>query len=68
MDLETRRKIVEDCYFRHGHKVLGWLSDRAVPIKTERTRDDAVDGAKVWAAAVMELNAAIQVQARPQTG
>ena len=68
MDLETRRKIVEDCYSRHGHKVLAWLPDRAVPVKTERTRDDAVSGAKVWAAAVMELNAAIQVPARPQTG
>jgi hypothetical protein len=68
MDLESRRKIVEECYLRHGHKVVGWLANRAVPIKTERTREDAVDGAKVWAAAVMELNAAIAKQARSQTG
>ncbi|MHC5078816.1 MAG: hypothetical protein ACYTHN_07340 [Planctomycetota bacterium] len=57
MDLKTRRKIVEACYLRHGHKVLAWLSGRAVPTQTERIRDDAVSGERVWAAATMELRA-----------
>lgn len=60
MDLEARRAIVMECYRRHGHEVLEWLSRRAVPAKTRKTRDDAVEGARVWAAAVMELDAALR--------
>jgi len=53
--LEERRRIVEASYARHGHRVEEWLSHSAVPVRTTRTREDAVCGSVAWKAAALEL-------------
>lgn len=55
MTTEQRREVVRACYARHGHEVNTWMTGRAVPLKTTKTRSDAVSGSTAWKAAVTEL-------------